>query len=67
VKFFLDTANLDEIRTGVRWGMVALAGSHIGAMPFNVMDMPLNHPHTDGLEQFLIDWRKTFQEQPAVR
>jgi transaldolase len=46
----------------------ALAGSHIGAMPFKVMDMLFNHPLTDkGLEQFLKDWHKTFQEEPAVR
>jgi transaldolase len=43
----------------------ALAGSHIGAVPIKWMD---NHPLTDnGLEQFLKDWHKTFQEEPAVR
>jgi transaldolase len=46
----------------------ALAGSHIGTMPFKVMDMLFNHPLTDkGLEQFMKDWHKTFQEEPAVR
>jgi transaldolase len=50
----------------------ALAGSHIGAMPFKApfkaMDMPFHHPLTGkGLEQFLTDWHKTFQEEPAVR
>jgi transaldolase len=46
----------------------ALAGSHIGTMPFKVMDMLFNHPLTDkGLEQFLKDWRKTFQDVPAAR
>jgi transaldolase len=46
----------------------ALAGSHIGTMPFKAMDMLFNHPLTDkGLEQFLKDWHKTFQEEPAVR
>ena len=46
----------------------ALAGSHIGTMPFKAMDMLCNHPLTDkGMEQFLKDWPKTFQEEPAVR
>jgi transaldolase len=41
----------------------ASAGSHIGTMPFKVMDMLFNHPLTDkGLEQFLKDWGKVFQE-----
>ena len=32
----------------------ALAGAHIGTMPFKVLDMLFNHPLTDkGLEQFL--------------
>lgn len=39
----------------------ALAGSHIGTMPFKVLDMLFNHPLTDkGLEQFLSDYRKVF-------
>ena len=34
----------------------ALAGAHIGTMPFKVLDMLFNHPLTDkGLEQFLKD------------
>jgi transaldolase len=56
----------------------ALAGSHIGTMalkimpfkimPFKVMDILFKHPLTDkGLEQFLKDGHKTFQEEPAVR
>ena len=41
----------------------ALAGAHIGTMPFKVMDMLFNHPLTDkGLEQFLKDYNKVFQE-----
>ena len=41
----------------------ALAGAHIGTMPFKVLDMLFNHPLTDkGLEQFLKDWNKAFQE-----
>lgn len=44
----------------------ALAGAHIGTMPFKVMDMLFNHPLTDkGLEQFLKDYRKAFQPEPA--
>jgi len=45
----------------------ALAGAHIGTMPFKVMDMLFNHPLTDkGLEQFLKDWGKVFQETPVA-
>jgi transaldolase len=45
-----------------------LAGAHIGTMPFKVLDMLFNHPLTDkGLEQFLKDWGKVFQEAPAGR
>ena len=41
----------------------ALAGAHIGTMPFKVLDMLFNHPLTDkGLEQFLKDYNKVFQE-----
>lgn len=39
----------------------ALAGAHIGTMPFKVMEMLFSHPLTDkGLEQFLKDHAKTF-------
>jgi transaldolase len=132
MKFFLDTANLDEIRKGAEWGIVdgvttnptliakegkpireqiaaicdivdgpisaevvsvvakdmiregrelsiaaslrgptheiesALAGAHIGTMPFQVMDMLFNHPLTDkGLDQFLKDYKKAFQSEPV--
>jgi transaldolase len=45
----------------------ALAGAHIGTMPFKVLDMLFNHPLTDkGLEQFLKDYRKVFQETPVA-
>lgn len=41
----------------------ALAGAHIGTMPFRVLDMLFNHPLTDkGLDQFLKDYAKAFQE-----
>src|SRR3954454_2743558 len=46
----------------------ALAGAHIGTMPFKVLDMLFNHPLTDkGLDQFLKDWGKVFQETGATR
>ena len=46
----------------------AMAGAHIGTMPFKVLDMLFNHPLTDkGLEQFLKDWGKVFQESPTGR
>ncbi len=45
----------------------ALAGAHIGTMPFKVMDMLFNHPLTDkGLDQFLKDYAKAFQEAPVA-
>jgi transaldolase len=44
----------------------ALAGAHIGTMPFKVLDMLFNHPLTDkGLDQFLKDYHKAFQETPV--
>jgi transaldolase len=45
----------------------ALAGAQIGTMPFKVLDMLFNHPLTDkGLDQFLRDWAKVFQETPVA-
>ncbi len=45
----------------------AVAGAHIGTMPFKVLDMLFNHPLTDkGLEQFLKDYAKAFQETPVA-
>jgi transaldolase len=45
----------------------AMAGAHIATMPFKVLDMLFNHPLTDkGLEQFLKDWAKVFQEVPVA-
>ena len=44
----------------------ALAGAHIGTMPFKVLDSLFQHPLTDkGLEQFLKDWGKVFHEAPV--
>ena len=46
----------------------AKASAHIGTMPFKVMDMLFNHPLTDkGLEQFLKDYNKVFQESAVSR
>lgn len=37
----------------------AMAGAHVGTMPFKVLEMMFKHPLTDrGLEQFLKDWEK---------
>jgi transaldolase len=44
----------------------AKAGAHIGTLPFKVVDSLFNHPLTDkGLEQFLKDYAKVFQETAA--
>jgi transaldolase len=46
----------------------ALAGAHIATMPFKVLDMLFNHPLTEkGIEQFMKDWNKAFQQSPEVR
>jgi transaldolase len=46
----------------------ALAGAHIGTMPFKVMDQLFDHPLTDkGLAQFLKDYDKAFHTEPAAR
>jgi len=45
----------------------ARVGAHIATMPFKVVDMLFHHPLTDkGLEQFLNDYAKVFQESPAL-
>jgi transaldolase len=45
----------------------AMAGAHIGTMPFKVLDLLFNHPLTDrGLDQFAKDWAKVFQETPVA-
>ena len=44
----------------------AKAGAHIGTLPFKVLDMLFQHPLTDkGLDQFLKDYHKVFQEAVA--
>ncbi|HKW99391.1 MAG TPA: fructose-6-phosphate aldolase [Bryobacteraceae bacterium] len=45
----------------------AMAGAQIATLPFKVLDMLFNHPLTDkGLEQFLKDYHKAFQETPVA-
>jgi transaldolase len=46
----------------------AKAGAHIGTLPYKVIDGMFNHPLTDkGLDQFMKDYAKVFQEAPAAR
>jgi len=53
-----------SIRTPNHVIEAAMTGSHIGTMPFKVLDQLFNHPLTDkGLEQFLKDYEKVFQQQ----
>jgi transaldolase len=45
----------------------ATAGSHIATMPLKVLDQMFSHPLTDkGLDQFLKDYAKVFQEAPVA-
>jgi transaldolase len=83
VEFFVDSANLDELRTGVSWGRlddigftgmdpmrgITQTGRNYGyATQVRAAPLPFSHPLTDkGLEQFLKAWRNTFQEAPVVR
>jgi len=56
-----------SLRSPLHITEAALAGSHIGTMPFKVLDQLFNHPLTDkGLEQFLKDWGKVFKETPVA-
>lgn len=55
-----------SLRSPLHVSQSALAGAHIGTLPFKVLDMMFNHPLTDkGLEQFLKDYAKAFQEAGA--
>jgi transaldolase len=52
-----------SIRSPLHVKEAALAGAHIGTMPYKVLDQLFNHPLTDlGLEKFLADYRKSLQE-----
>ena len=55
-----------SLRTSIHVIDSAKAGADIGTMPFKTLDMMFNHPLTDkGLETFLKDYNKVFQEQLA--
>ena len=55
-----------SLRSGLHVIECAKASADIGTMPFKALDMLFNHPLTDkGLEQFLKDYHKAFQEQPV--
>ena len=57
-----------SLRTSTHVIEAAKAGAAIGTMPFKVLDMMFNHPLTDkGLDQFLKDYAKVFQEAVASR
>lgn len=57
-----------SLRSPLHVAQAALAGAHIGTLPFKVLDMMFNHPLTDkGLDQFLKDYAKAFAEAGAVR
>ncbi len=57
-----------SLRTSTHVVEAARAGAHCGTMPFKVLDQMFNHPLTEkGLEQFLKDYAKAFQEVPAGR
>ena len=46
----------------------AAAGAHSVTLPYKMIDSMFDHPLTDkGLEIFLRDWEKAFQEAPAGR
>jgi transaldolase len=56
-----------SIRSPIHVIDAALAGAHIVTMPLKVLDMLFQHPLTDkGLDQFLKDWAKVFQEAPVA-
>ncbi len=55
-----------SLRSPLHVSQAAQAGAHIGTLPFKVLDMLFNHPLTDkGLDQFLKDYAKVFQETPV--
>ncbi len=57
-----------SLRTSIHVTEAAKAGAQIGTMPWKVLDSMFNHPLTDkGLDQFLKDYAKVFQEAPALR
>lgn len=48
-----------SIRHPIHVTQAALAGAHIGTMPYKVIEQMVKHPLTDqGIERFLADWQK---------
>ncbi len=57
-----------SLRTSTHVIEAAKAGAHVGTLPYKVIDALFNHPLTDkGLDQFLKDYAKVFEEVPAGR
>lgn len=57
-----------SLRTSIHVIEAAKAGAHVGTLPFKVVDSLFSHPLTDkGLDQFLKDYAKVFEEIPAGR
>jgi transaldolase len=57
-----------SLRTSTHVIEAAKAGAHVGTLPYKVVDSLFTHPLTDrGLEQFLKDYAKVFEEVPAGR
>ncbi len=55
-----------SIRSPLHVVEAAMAGSDIATLPYKVLDMLFQHPLTDkGLDQFLKDYRRVYQETPA--
>ncbi len=52
-----------SVRSPVHVVEAAMAGADIATMPFKVLDLLFNHPLTDrGLDQFLKDYKKVYEE-----
>jgi transaldolase len=57
-----------SLRTSTHVIEAAKAGAHVGTLPYKVVDALFTHPLTDrGLDQFLKDYAKVFEEVPAGR
>jgi transaldolase len=57
-----------SLRSPLHVSQAAIAGAHVGTMPFKVLDQLFNHPLTDiGLEKFLQDYQKAFELAGANR
>jgi transaldolase len=51
-----------SIRHPIHVHQAALAGAHIGTLPYSVLERLVKHPLTDqGIERFLADWNKMQQ------